>query len=186
MYQKPCVGTTLKVQAATILLAIMLAFWLSATSADGPARDENIRLMLAYPLSLINEPEMFGNCVDGETSYRLSDIAPDGYVSSVRLSRVSERASAYTASVKLPNEPKRNYRSIAAAEWATFEALIVKTEFWELQTEVNVWKLEARHRNFYLEGCRTGLYHVIRRDTTNYVDLKELVLFFASISRSMN
>ena len=183
---KSCVGKIFKVQAASVLLAIMLASTLSVTYAQSPARDEDIGLMLAYPLSLINEPVMWRNCGDSETSYRFTENVPDRVITSVRLSRVSERPSAYTAYVELPNEPKLSNRSVTETDWTKLEALIVKTDFWELPTEVSAWKLESFDSNYYLEGCRNGQYQAMRRDPTHLDDVAELISYLVSFLRSHN
>ena len=186
IHRKFLVDTVLKSTATSMFLALILASILSAAYAQSPARAEDIGLMLAYPLSLVDEPEMWGNCGSSKTSYRFTGYAPDRDITAVRLSRVSERASARIVQAQLPDEPKSKDGPVTEAEWAHLEALIVTAEFWDLPTEESAWKLEPDNSVDYIEGCKNGLYHAIRLDQTNRVELGELFSFLMSFYHALD
>lgn len=82
----------------------------------------------------------------------------------------------------MPAKPESSSRMLPDREWAEFNTLIAKTDFWSLNAENSV--LQANGASVHLEGCKNGAYKAIRRDV-NMSDVAELVRYFLSVGPSV-
>ena len=132
-------------------------------------------------LEHLQEPNLRSVCSESTETIRLITIPAFTLAWSVRVENRSGSVLAYESIALVSKPPETSNRRIAESRWSELSELVTATEFWDLESDSDVWVPDGTIVTF--EACSFGKYHVIQRQLF-HEETKPLVSYFEGLRTS--
>jgi hypothetical protein len=162
-------------------LALIGGLSADVAQSQSPPLPDDFGLTIAYHLDKLSEPKLWQNCKTDETTYRILEISAGYTVAAVRVARAEDEIVFTAVSTTVPNKTTGRFGPVAEPDWTQLEDYIEAADFWNMDSDWNVWRLDGI--DIYLEACKNGEYHVIKREPIE-LDIADLVGLFSTFPKS--
>ena len=125
------------------------------------------RLEISFFLERVSEPTLWDTCKGKTTTtYRASKITPDRSVETVRITRTGDTITIRAATSRLGEDLAVTDESVTWEDWVQLEGFAQTIGFWYLISEWRTFRPDGTV--VYIEGCRRGEYHAIKRKPLDF------------------
>ncbi len=128
---------------------------------ESPRRPDGLGPTIQHHLDRLAEPTLWKNCEIDEKIYRLVEVSAGQSVAAVRIWHDLDEHLVRTISSSRPNQTMGAIGPVGKRMFGFLEARFDAADFWNLPSERNARRPDGVQ--IYLEACRYGEYHVVKR-----------------------